>query len=85
MLCCSTELQAKLPGDMDGLGETFERLQHSLQQAQDYVDAVVVRRAALRSIDGSNFLSAVPSQRHRHPPLTPSVTAACPLGCRRAR
>jgi hypothetical protein len=42
VLVCSTELQEKLPGDMDGLADSFERLQHSLQQAQDYVDAVVV-------------------------------------------
>ena len=35
-------LQDKLPGDMEGLAESFERLQHSLQQAQAYVDAVVV-------------------------------------------
>lgn len=27
---------------MEGLAESFERLQHSLQQAQAYVDAVVV-------------------------------------------
>lgn len=40
--CCSTELQEKLPGDMEGLADSFERLQQSLQQAQDYVDAVVV-------------------------------------------
>lgn len=38
----SAELAEKLPGDMEGLGESFERLQQSLQQAQDYVDAVVV-------------------------------------------
>lgn len=35
-----------LAGDMEGLGESFERLQQSLQQAQEYVDAVVVSGAA---------------------------------------
>lgn len=39
---CSASPQDKLPGDMEGLAESFERLQHSLQQAQAYVDAVVV-------------------------------------------
>jgi len=38
----SSELAEALPGDMEGLGESFERLQQSLQEAQDYVDAVVV-------------------------------------------
>lgn len=40
----TSELADRLPGDMEGLAESFERLQHSLQQAQDYVDAVVVSR-----------------------------------------
>lgn len=38
----TSELADNLPGDMEGLAESFERLQHSLQQAQEYVDAVVV-------------------------------------------
>jgi hypothetical protein len=40
--CCSTELVDRVPSDMEGLAESFERLQHSLQQAQEYVDDVVV-------------------------------------------
>lgn len=41
----TSELADRLPGDMEGLAESFERLQHSLQQAQEYVDAVVVSGA----------------------------------------
>ena len=40
--CCSTELVDRVPSDMEGLAESFERLQHSLQHAQEYVDDVVV-------------------------------------------
>lgn len=55
----SRELQEQLPGDMGGLAESFERLQHSLQQAQDYVDAVVVRGgAAARSAAGQRGAAA---------------------------
>lgn len=46
LLCCVSvpaEECDKIPDDMEGLVSSFDRLQRSLQQAQDYVSAVVVR------------------------------------------
>lgn len=59
----STELAEKMPGDMEGLSDSFERLQHSLQQAQDYVDAVVAGKQKGNTTVGrllAESVSAVP-------------------------
>ena len=43
----SAESTEKLPSEMEGLHSSFERLQHSLEAAKAYVDAVVVSGRAV--------------------------------------
>jgi hypothetical protein len=42
----------KIPDDMEGLVSSLDRLEHSLQQAQDYVSAVVVRACGAVMLGG---------------------------------
>ncbi|KAI7845685.1 hypothetical protein COHA_000799 [Chlorella ohadii] len=60
----SSELQDKLPGDMEGLAESFERLQHSLQQAQAYVDAVVAGKQKGNTAVGRYLAETVAAVPH---------------------
>lgn len=80
---CSTELQDKLPSDMESLAESFSRLQQSLQQAQAYVDDVVVSCLRLCAAVWQDLgPSAAWHKPHkprdvpnRDPPLSPAAQA----------
>ncbi|KAL4428083.1 hypothetical protein ABPG75_002172 [Micractinium tetrahymenae] len=60
----TSEVADKLPGDMEGLADSFERLQHSLQQAQEYVDAVVAGKQKGNTAVGRHLADAVAAVPH---------------------
>lgn len=60
----STELTEKLPGDMESLADSFERLQQSLQQAQNYVDDVVAGKRKGNTAIGRYLAETVAAVPH---------------------